>query len=113
MQPSKNTVVLKDGVRYVQVISRQFVCPKCWIFCYELVPIYRRGLIKRMRARGQEPTVKVYCKNGCHFHPSWSFVPFDWKSTAHINRIRDWPREWRHDDVARKIEREHRDRGDA
>jgi len=110
MRRKGQTIVLKDGVRYLEVISRRFVCPQCNVFCIELVPIYERGLIRRMRRRGIDPVVKVSCRNGCNLsNPDWGFKTFDWASIQDVNSIREWPN-WTQDAIAKKREREVRKR---
>lgn len=81
-------VVVLDGVKYVPVVSRRFICPKCNIFCMELTPVYHKGM-KFMA--GAFPQVKVYCKNGCHLNPDWGWKDFNWQSIRARDSIKDWP----------------------
>ena len=107
---AKNTIVLSDGVRYVMLISKKFICPKCNIFCGELVPVVDGQLRARLRRMpggliGNLPRAKVYCKNGCHEHPQWGWENFQWGDAAAEARIVSWPEEWKKDDVAKEKER--------
>jgi len=107
MNPRTNTVVLSDGIRYAEIISKRFLCPKCRIFCVELTPVYSRGMLRRLKLQGQPmPTVKVMCKNGCHFHEGWGWEVFSWDSITQRNRVKEWPEDWKTGrDTERKVRR--------
>lgn len=88
-------VKLADGITYTPVISRRFICPKCRIFCQELVPIYKHGMAKKIKKAGAV-SVKVFCKNGCHLRfPDWGWEIFKWGVTSEENNIKSWPDQWR------------------
>lgn len=86
-----NTAVkMKDGCRYIPITSKRFICPKCNIFCIEWTPVWDAAA-RRLTARGEEPVVKIACKNNCHDRPGWGWKSFDWRKISERNRICDWP----------------------
>ena len=91
----KNTIMLKDGIRYVSIISKRFLCPRCNIFCMELTPVYTRFMLRRLRVQKRMPTTKIFCKNGCHERPDWSFDEFSFERLRDRNRVAEWPEEWK------------------
>lgn len=100
---SKNTITLANGLRFVNVISQKFTCPKCNTFCGELIPVLdgkTRAWMRRTRRTLMSPElqVKVFCYAGCHNQPGWGWNEFNWDSVHDRNRIEDWPSEWRHED---------------
>lgn len=109
LQPGRR-VRLNDGIRYVCVHSRVYICPKCRIFCLELVPTVTRAVIERAKRRRTPIQTKVFCKNGCHLDSNWGWNLFDWGSIRQRNQIREWPEDWRKDD-ARSIEKKIREAG--
>lgn len=91
-------ITLADGLKYVQVISRNFICPKCRIFCLELVPVFTSELMAHIRRTRTKPGVKVFCRNNCHDSPTWGWKEFDWTSVKARNDIAEWPAEWKKDE---------------
>ena len=112
---ARNTITLGDGVRYVYMTSKKFICPRCRIFCGELVPVVDGRLRERLKRQpggllGNLPQTKVYCFNGCHEHPAWGWQNFNWTPQDEA-LIRSWPAEWRDDWQALEKERIIRQRG--
>lgn len=109
----RNTITLSSGIRFVKIVSRKFVCPKCNTFCGELIPIVDRRVREWMRRRKKglldpELQVKVFCFSGCHDHPYWGWKTFNWDSIADKNSISSWPAEWS-DEGMKKVEKEARE----
>lgn len=108
-----NTIYLNDGIRYVKLISKKFICPKCNIFCGELVPVLdgrTRARLRRLPGgiMGNLPRTRVFCYNGCHDHPAWGWKIFNWESQREIDSIKSWPEEWKRDKHALEAERKAR-----
>jgi hypothetical protein len=92
----RNTIVI-NGLRFANIISRKFLCPKCHVFCGELVPVLDGKVRKWMKDTGRtlsspEVQVKVFCYSGCHLEESWGWIAFDWAKD--VNRVLEWPAEW-------------------
>lgn len=105
-----NTITLADGIRYVKLISKKFVCPKCNIFCGELVPVLDGKTRKRLRAlsggiMGNLPQTKIFCYNGCHERDTWGWKIFNWESQQSLDSIVEWPDEWKKDLQAKEMEK--------
>ncbi len=103
----RNTVEI-NGFRFCLIISHKFICPKCRIFCGEMVPILDGGTRARLRKMpggmlANTPQAKVYCYNGCHDHPSWGWEIFRWDRTADVDSIAEWPEEWKDNEIEKKV----------
>lgn len=101
----RNVITMK-GIRFAKVISKKFYCPRCRVFCGELIPILDRAVRDYMRRHNRnlmeapELQAKVYCYAGCHLQPGWGWENFNWKNDVPI--IRAWPTEWSDDEIRRK-----------
>lgn len=93
-------ITLSDGFRHDTIISRNFTCPRCNIFCMEMTPVVNSQIIKDLKSKGKPlPRAKVYCRNGCQFREGWEPKRFDW-SRMSCDKIREWPSQWREDEKA-------------
>ena len=105
----ENTVVLSTGIRFAKLISKKFICPKCNIFCGELVPIVDGVTRKWLRKNKknlfcEELQTKIFCYAGCHNSEHWGWKLFNW-SQREIDSITSWPQEWKTDKGALATER--------
>lgn len=117
VEGQRNVIRMPTGIRFAKLISKKFICPKCWTFCGEMVPILdstvRRWMAKNKKTlAASEIQVKVFCFAGCHDHPSWGWKNFDWDSVKEKNSIREWPVEWS-DRGIQDTERRAREANDA
>ena len=110
VQGASNTITLNDGIRYVKLISKKFLCPRCKIFCGELVPVLDGATRKRLRLLpgglvANMPRTKVFCYAGCSDHEAWGWEMFNWEDQRAIDQVREWPENWRKDKAALEKER--------
>ena len=89
-----------DGNKYVPLISKRYICKKCRIFCIELTPVLTRMAYKILSKNNKMPEVKIYCKRGCHTSASWGWEIFNWTKIREINKISEWPEEWKKNQAA-------------
>lgn len=100
----RNVVDFGNGIRFAKTISTKFICPKCRIFCGELVPIIDSRVREWLRKSGKtimsshEVQARVYCFNGCHESESWGWVNFDWNDKRQKDAV-VFPRQWKNKDM--------------
>ncbi len=105
----ENTIILGSGIRFANIISRKFICPKCMTFCGELIPIIDsrvRDWMRRFKKNlfCDELQVKIFCYSGCHTADSWGWKNFDW-TKKEMDAISSWPEQWLTDKEALSKER--------
>lgn len=77
-------IQVNDQCQFREVISKQWICDRCNLFCKELVPVLRPG-----QRLARFPLInRVRCVNGCNERPGWGFHPF---SSLYYSRIKEWP----------------------
>lgn len=75
-------VQVTDKPQFKEIISRQWICDRCRLFCRELVPVLKPG----MRLARFPIIHRVRCVNGCHEKPGWGYHPL-----TNMTRLREWP----------------------